>query len=92
MESARRSGSKAYVADITDPSLSGKLGTFDSVLCFNVLEHILDDEGALKNLGALLTRGGVIFVSSSQLSRFYLDKWTLWRDTIDATQSSPYDS
>jgi SAM-dependent methyltransferase len=35
---------------------------FDSVLCFNVLEHIVDDEGALASLGAALKPGGRLLV------------------------------
>jgi SAM-dependent methyltransferase len=30
----------------------------DSIICFNVLEHIPDDEGALRRFGELLTPGG----------------------------------
>jgi SAM-dependent methyltransferase len=34
------------------------LGTFDSILCFNVLEHIRDDGEALASFRALLRPGG----------------------------------
>ena len=38
------------------------LGTFDSVLCLNVLEHIADDAAALARFGTLLRRGGAVLL------------------------------
>ncbi len=34
------------------------LGPFDSIICFNVLEHIADDERALRHFHSLLSPGG----------------------------------
>lgn len=38
------------------------LGAFDSVLCFNVLEHVADDVAALRRFRDLLRPGGVALV------------------------------
>ncbi len=39
-------------------ALEPERGTFDSIVCFNVLEHIKDDDAALRNMRALLREGG----------------------------------
>ena len=48
-----------HLADISDPKISG-LATyrFDTVLCFNVLEHVREDVRALRNAYGLLVKGG----------------------------------
>jgi SAM-dependent methyltransferase len=38
------------------------LGTYDLVFALNVVEHILDDRLALRNMRSLLKRGGIMFV------------------------------
>jgi SAM-dependent methyltransferase len=37
-------------------------GSFDTILCFNVLEHIADDEGALQRFCRLLEPGGTLLL------------------------------
>ncbi|MDR0662182.1 MAG: class I SAM-dependent methyltransferase [Holosporales bacterium] len=55
---AQQRGRQAFVADIADSrSLQGR-GPFETILCFNVLEHVFDDRKALQNLGTLLREGG----------------------------------
>ena len=49
----------ARYTDVTDPSTYPRVeGGFDSVVCLNVLEHLDDDAGALRNLHAALSPGG----------------------------------
>jgi SAM-dependent methyltransferase len=38
------------------------LGLFDTIVCFNVLEHLPDDEAALRTLRARLVPGGYLLV------------------------------
>lgn len=38
--------------------LDAESGPFDSIICFNVLEHIRDDDGALRHFHSLLRPGG----------------------------------
>ena len=47
-------------ADIQDAGLKGVVdgGDFDTVLCFNVLEHVGDDAGAVRNLLSLVRPRG----------------------------------
>lgn len=45
-------------AEVTDPALTDRVGTFDSIVCFNVLEHVGDDGAALACFRDLLAPGG----------------------------------
>lgn len=48
------------IADLTDPAFAEKVGvgTFDAIVCLNVLEHIDDDRGVLKQFHKALRPGG----------------------------------
>ncbi len=49
----------ARFTDVTDLASYPQLASgFDSVVCLNVIEHVDDDVGALRNIGAVLARGG----------------------------------
>lgn len=48
-------------------------GPFDSVVLINVLEHIEDDDGALRDARSLLTRGGQIVLWVPAFSFLYSD-------------------
>lgn len=52
---------RTVVTDIETGDLS-RLGTFDSAVCMNVLEHIEDDKRALQNIFNLLTKGGKLIL------------------------------
>ncbi|MBI5071155.1 MAG: glycosyltransferase [Deltaproteobacteria bacterium] len=47
------------LTDVTRPeTFPPAEGGFDTVVCINVIEHVEDDRGALRNLRAMLTSGG----------------------------------
>lgn len=49
----------AYVRDVSQPDLlSLAEEDFDTILCVHVLEHVSDDETALRHMRALLPQGG----------------------------------
>jgi SAM-dependent methyltransferase len=49
----------AQYTDVTDlASYPNLAGGFDSVVCLNVIEHVDDDLGALRNIRSVLTEGG----------------------------------
>ncbi len=52
------------------------LGAFDSVVCLNVVEHVKDDLGALRNIFSALKPGGraVILVPQDQKAYGTLDE------------------
>lgn len=50
------------LADITDSTLPDRLGSFDIVLCNDVLEHVKDLEGTARNLVRLLNPRGRLFL------------------------------
>jgi SAM-dependent methyltransferase len=58
------------------PSLAGQEGTVDFILCQNVLEHIGDDQGALRAMAAALKPGGRLHLLVPANPRLYgpLDK------------------
>lgn len=41
-----------------------RFGEFDAILCLEVIEHVLDDVGLLRRLGARLSPGGFIYLST----------------------------
>lgn len=55
---------KFYVQDITENNLKVKYGTFDTIVCFETIEHIEDDYGFIKNLKELLKPGGTLIIST----------------------------
>jgi glycosyltransferase involved in cell wall biosynthesis/ubiquinone/menaquinone biosynthesis C-methylase UbiE len=58
--------------DLCDPADFGPLeGSFDSVVCLNVLEHVEDDLGALRNIFSALKPGGRAIILVPQDQRAY---------------------
>jgi SAM-dependent methyltransferase len=56
---------EARVGDISDRAFAAELAAceFDTVLCVNVLEHVLDDGGALRGMASILrARAGRLFL------------------------------
>ncbi|WP_204502237.1 methyltransferase domain-containing protein [Aquibacillus albus] len=51
-------------ADVTDPLLPEKLGKFDTVLSFETIEHVEDEEQFLSNIYHLLKPGGTLVLST----------------------------
>ncbi len=49
-------------ATIVEGDASDVEGPFDAILCFNVLEHIADDEGTLRHLHELLAPDGALLL------------------------------
>ncbi len=64
------------VMDVT--SIPCKEGSYDAVLCVHVLEHVVDDRGALREFFRILKPGGwaIIHVPLEEPGRYY----GLWRD------------
>jgi SAM-dependent methyltransferase len=63
--------------DVTDLESYPKVeGGFDSVVCLNVIEHVDDDVGALRNVGSVLSPGGraVVLVPSGPWNFGTLDE------------------
>jgi glycosyltransferase involved in cell wall biosynthesis/phospholipid N-methyltransferase len=67
----------ARYTDVTDlASFPAHAGGFDSVVCLNVIEHVDDDVGALRNIRAVLAPGGraVVLVPSGPWNFGSLDE------------------
>ena len=63
--------------DLCDPAdFKPLLGAFDSVVCLNVVEHVKDDLGALRNIFSALKPGGraIILVPQDQKAYGTLDE------------------
>ncbi|ASS74051.1 SAM-dependent methyltransferase [Tumebacillus algifaecis] len=52
------------VHDVLDPKLSQQIGPFDTILSFETVEHIADDERFMQNCYDLLKPGGTLVLSS----------------------------
>jgi SAM-dependent methyltransferase len=80
VEQARRTKPESdyLAADIAGQAFADALGErrFDTVLCYNVLEHVPDDVAALRNLTGALRPGGrlVLFVPAMQALYGDLDR------------------
>ena len=67
------------VHDLTRGPVAG--GPFDAAVCFDVLEHIVDDRGALAAVAASLRPGGRLLVTVPDSAAP-----PLWGDTLSATE------
>jgi len=69
-------GLNAFCFDISKGALENKADSFDTILCFNVLEHIEDDITALKNINKFLRSEGklILFVPANPWLFNSLDK------------------
>ncbi|GAA3317265.1 hypothetical protein GCM10020331_015500 [Ectobacillus funiculus] len=50
--------------DALDPELPEKLGLFDTILSFETIEHVQDDQLFMNNLYRMLKPGGRLILSS----------------------------
>ncbi len=53
-----------FVEDIRNPKLPEKIGTFDTILCYEVIEHLYEDEAVIKNIAAMLSKNGALLIST----------------------------
>jgi ubiquinone/menaquinone biosynthesis C-methylase UbiE len=60
-----RQGDRVLVEEMKANALSYPDGTFDAVLCFEVLHHIPDWRGALREVRRVLKPGGVLLVAEA---------------------------
>lgn len=55
----------SYVeADVLDKSLPTKLGTFDTILSFETIEHVENEQLFMQNMYNLLNEGGTLIIST----------------------------
>lgn len=67
-----------FTADVCEDTLPDRLGKkFDSVICFNVIEHIPEDDKAIKNMLRVLKPGGHLLLFAPAFPALYSDMDTL---------------
>ena len=97
-------GKLNIVSDITD--IPEPDGSFDAILCSEVLEHLPDPNAALKEFARLLKKDGVLLITapfcslthqapyffSTGFSKYYYDRWLgeLGFDGIEADTNGSY--
>lgn len=52
------------VQDVVDPTLPQKLGTFDVIVSFETIEHVVEEEQFLSNIYSMLKPGGTLLLST----------------------------
>ncbi len=52
------------VADIRDPKLPEQFGQFDTILCFETIEHLEEDEAVIQNIAQMLKPDGLLLIST----------------------------
>jgi SAM-dependent methyltransferase len=57
--------------EVLEGTIDDARGEFDSIICFNVLEHIRDDERALRRFFELLVQGGRLLLLVPAHRRLY---------------------
>jgi SAM-dependent methyltransferase len=67
---ARQVLSAVHVGDVAALDLPYPSGTFDALICSEVIEHLVDPEPVLRRLIALLKPGGTIYASSPNVSHW----------------------
>ncbi|TMW73909.1 class I SAM-dependent methyltransferase [Alteribacter natronophilus] len=55
---------KFQTGDALDPELKKQIGTFDTILSFETIEHVPDDRVFLSRLNELLNPGGTLVIST----------------------------
>ncbi|TCP99686.1 class I SAM-dependent methyltransferase [Serpentinicella alkaliphila] len=55
---------KFYVQDITQDNLPVTYGIFDTIVCFETIEHLVDDYSFIKSLQKLLKPMGTLIIST----------------------------
>lgn len=52
------------MADARQENLGRQYGLFDTIVCFEVIEHILEEEALIRNLNQMLLPGGHLMIST----------------------------
>ena len=50
-----------HTGDFGDPGVARRLGTFDGIICQDVLEHVMNPDRVIRHLAQLLRPGGFIY-------------------------------
>jgi len=66
------------------PAELGGPGSFDFILCTEVLEHVADWAAAFANLATLLRPGGRLLVTCPHFYRLHEEPYDFWRPTLHA--------
>ena len=75
------SGNPTYVGDITKCNQFIRKGTFDCIVCMEVLEHVLDPFAAIREIHRILKRGGFLLMSTPLNFRIHGPIPDCWRFT-----------
>lgn len=68
---ALANGLNASVRDITAPLRKDEASVYDMILFFEVLEHLVDTDAAIRNIHTLLKRDGILVMSTPNLASWY---------------------
>lgn len=96
---ARRDLAAAGYADVVEfevgdaTQLRFQAGSFDKVLCSEVIEHIPDAAAAIAEIRRVLKPGGRLVLSTpNQASWYGFDRYVLWTKVLRRTWNHPFDN
>ncbi|MBO9622440.1 MAG: class I SAM-dependent methyltransferase [Sphingomonas sp.] len=69
-QEAMRVLTAVHVGNVETMEIPYAPGTFDALICSEVLEHLVDPEPVLRKLVALLKPGGLVFASSPNIAHW----------------------
>lgn len=91
LEAAGYSGVRLEVGDAT--RLSFPEGTFDKVLCSEVIEHIPDAAAAAREMWRVLKPGGTLVMSTPNRASWYgFDRYLVWTGLLRRPWNHPFDN
>jgi 2-polyprenyl-3-methyl-5-hydroxy-6-metoxy-1,4-benzoquinol methylase len=71
VQEALNHGLNASIRDITAPLRANESAVYDVILFFEVLEHLVDTDTAIRNIRALLKADGILILSTPNLASWY---------------------
>jgi ubiquinone biosynthesis O-methyltransferase len=78
------------IGDVT--ALQFGAGTFDTVICSEVIEHVPDAAGALREIYRVLKSGGRIVLSTPNRRSWYgFDRYVMWQGLLRRLWKHPFD-
>lgn len=75
-----------FISSFGEPISAGTTGTFDLILCTEVLEHVADWNNAFSNFRNLVNTDGYVVLTCPHLFPLHEEPFDFWRPTMHAVR------